>query len=161
MAYSGNRVGYSDPLKKLTDEVNKMITPLTNLESNVGDKSTLSTTDKTSLVKAINELVTTMGNKSSLSTVAKTSLVLAINELVINLGSLSSLKTSDKTSLVNAINNLSDSFNTAEENIANSISALSSSKQDVLASDQIRKITISTGEPTGGSEGDIWFQYSE
>lgn len=29
-----------------------------------------------------------------------------------------------------------------------------------LNSDQIRKITISTNDPSGGSDGDLWFKYS-
>lgn len=39
------------------------------------------------------------------------------------------------------------------------ITALSNNKQDILSADKIRKITISTDEATGGSDGDIWLQY--
>ena len=33
-------------------------------------------------------------------------------------------------------------------------------KQATLASDQIRKVTISSSHPSGGSDGDVWLKYS-
>ena len=76
------------------------------LDAVIGALSSLTTTQKTSLVLAINELVTNAGALSNLTTSAKTNLVSAINELVTNAGALSSLTTSAKTNLVSAINEL-------------------------------------------------------
>ena len=33
-------------------------------------------------------------------------------------------------------------------------------KENTLNADQKRKITISTSAPTGGADGDVWFQYT-
>jgi len=35
-----------------------------------------------------------------------------------------------------------------------------SSEIPTLNADQIRKITVSTSDPSGGSDGDLWFKYS-
>ena len=56
------------------------------MDGDVGDKSTLTTTAKTSLVAAVNEVDGDIGDKTSLDTTAKTSLVAAVNEVNSKLG---------------------------------------------------------------------------
>ena len=86
-----------------------------NALAKIGDPSTLTTTDKSSLVAAINELNAKVGDLSALETTAKSTLIAAINELVQSLsdlgtdvdekiGSLGDLETEDKSNLVAAIN---------------------------------------------------------
>lgn len=77
----------------------------------VGSLSSLTTTDKDSIVDAINEVYTSLSNvKNSigtlqnLNTVDKDSIVEAINEVIGYCGTLAELNTTDKTSLVNAVN---------------------------------------------------------
>jgi cytoskeletal protein CcmA (bactofilin family) len=43
---------------------------------------------------------------------------------------------------------------------ADAISTALSAKEDTLNTDQKRKITISTSDPSGGSDGDIWIKYT-
>lgn len=57
------------------------------------------------------------------------------------IGDRSTLETTEKTTIVGAINELA------------------TGKQESLNSDQIRKITLSTANPSGGSDGDIWIKY--
>ena len=57
------------------------------------------------------------------------------------IGDRSTLETTEKTTIVGAINELA------------------TGKQDALDIDQIRKITLSTADPSGGSDGDIWIKY--
>ena len=70
----------------------------------VGDITTLTTTDKSSLVAAINEIDAVDGNLSSLNTTDKSSMVAAVNEVNNKVGTLSSLNTTNKTNTVAAIN---------------------------------------------------------
>ena len=57
------------------------------------------------------------------------------------IGDKTTLKTTEKTTIVGAINELV------------------TGKQNTLNADQIRKITLSTENPSGGSDGDIWIKY--
>ena len=77
---------------------------ITDILSKIGDISSLTTTDKTSVVNAINEIDGDVGDLSSLTTTDKSSVVNAINEIDGDVGDLSSLTTTDKSSVVNALN---------------------------------------------------------
>lgn len=76
-------------------------------QQNIGDLSTLSTTEHGSLVGAVNELDSDIGSLGTLTTTAKSSLVSAVNELDSDIGVLSSLSTTAQGSLVAAVNELS------------------------------------------------------
>lgn len=76
------------------------------IDTRVGALTSLSTTNKTSIVNAINELDSDIGDKSLLTTTAKTNLVVAVNELDGDVGDKSTLTTTSKTNLVSAINEL-------------------------------------------------------
>lgn len=70
---------------------------------------------------------------------------------------------SDVTELsgdITTIDGQIDAINTAVSGMQTSIGNLQTGKQNVLNADQIRKITISTADPTGGSDGDIWLRYN-
>ena len=69
----------------------------------LGDVSTL-TTVATNAVDAINELDSEIGDLSALTTTDKASTVNAINELDSEIGDIATLTTTDKASVVNAIN---------------------------------------------------------
>lgn len=58
------------------------------------------------------------------------------------IGDKTTLETTEKTTIVGAINELV------------------AGKQNTLNADQIRKITLSTENPSGGSDGDIWIKYA-
>jgi hypothetical protein len=78
-----------------------------------GDLGLLNTTDRTSLIDAINELDSDVGNKTSLTTSAKTNLVAAVNELDADIGNKSLLTTANKTNLVAAVNEI-DAWTTTD-----------------------------------------------
>lgn len=44
--------------------------------------------------------------------------------------------------------------------ISTAIQTALNGKENTLNADQKRKITISTSAPTGGADGDVWFQYT-
>ena len=66
-------------------------------------------------------------------------------------------QTLDKTAV-----GLSNVDNTSDENkpISTATQTALNAKENTLNSDQKRKVTISTLSPTGGSDGDIWLQYT-
>ena len=95
------------------------------VDAKIGDLSSLTTTDTSSIVSAVNEIdsntdnnTSTIGDLSSLTTTSKTNLVSAINEVDGNcdtntsnistnasaIGTLSNLSTTEKSNLVGAIN---------------------------------------------------------
>ncbi len=51
--------------------------------------------------------------------------------------------------------------NIAATNVQAAIVELDMEKEPVLDADQKRKTTISTEEPTGGANGEIWLQYED
>jgi hypothetical protein len=65
----------------LVGAINELQGFRSGLDSDVGTRTSLTTTDKTSLVAAINEIDSDLGTISSLSTTDKASLVAAVNEL--------------------------------------------------------------------------------
>ncbi len=80
------------------------------LDSKIGDLSSLTTTDKSSIVAGVNEINGELGTLSNLTTDSKTNLVSAINEVdshtddnTTNIGTLSNLSTTNKSNLVSAI----------------------------------------------------------
>ena len=105
--------------EKIPDKfINDLNTSVTDINTNIGDLTTLTTTEKSNLVGAINENVSSVsgntsniGDLTSLSTSEKSNLVGAINENVsnissntANIGDLTSLSTANKTNTVSAIN---------------------------------------------------------
>lgn len=76
------------------------------------------------------------------------------------------MSSTDKTKLNGLANTvLTDTINTTSSTVGASATAvktaydLANSKQSVLTTEQTRKITISTSNPSGGVNGDIWFKY--
>ena len=61
-----------------------------------------------------------------------------------------------------ALNDLSDVTisSVADNHILRYNNSNSRFENEILNDDQIRKITISTSSPSGGSDGDIWIKYS-
>lgn len=128
--------------EKIPDKfINDLNTSVTNINTNIGDLTTLITTEKSNLVGAINENTTVisrleeeMGDLSDLTTTAKESLVWAINENVTNIsgneskiGDLSNLTTTNKTNTVSAINEVNSNIG--------SLGALpTSNKSNIVAS---------------------------
>ncbi len=107
--------------QKIPDKfINDLNTSVTNINTNIGDLTTLITLEKSNLVGAINENAVVIsrveeevGNLSDLTTTEKSDLVGAINENVTNIsgnttkiGDLSSLTTTNKTNLVLATNDV-------------------------------------------------------
>lgn len=68
-----------------------------------------------------------------------------------------SLATLDKTAV-----GLSNVDNTSDVNkpVSTATQTALNAKENTLNADQKRKVTISTSAPTGGADGDIWFQYT-
>lgn len=89
---SSDQVGYDNTTSGLTGKNVK--SAIDELDGIIGDKTTLATTDKSSLVNATNEVKSNVGTLSTLTTTVKTSTVAAINENVdkINLLNTNALK---------------------------------------------------------------------
>lgn len=60
----------------------------------------------------------------------------------------------------NAVITSADNVLSALGKLQAQITSLGTSKENTLNSDQKRKVTISSSAPTGGSDGDIWLQYT-
>lgn len=127
----------------------------TVLETDVGNKATLTTADKTSLVGATNELHSNIGSLSSLTTTSTSNLVAAINELKTNVGQLeqgtstliddSALSSAtDKTWSANKITTTVD--NAVAAIVGGAPAALDTLKElaDALGSDASLSTTITT-----------------
>jgi hypothetical protein len=87
-----------------TDTFDQWRVKTNDISSDLGDVSTLATTDTTSVVAAINELDTRVGELLDLDTSEITNVVGAVNELQTELGEPANLTTTAKTSAVDAIN---------------------------------------------------------
>ena len=84
--YNGDMLKIDTAIHGVAESVGSETSRINIIENNIGSLSSLSTTDKTSVVNAINEVDT---NSKSNAT---------------NIGTLSNLTTSNKTSIVNAVN---------------------------------------------------------
>ena len=76
------------------------------LSEDLGDKTTLTTTDKTNIVNAINEINQALKQVESVTDVEQLSILLSGKADKSSLGNLSELNTTQKNNLVNAINEL-------------------------------------------------------
>ena len=65
----------------ISDYISSISADIADIINNMGDITSLTTTDKTSIVNALNEVVSNMGSLLDLDTVDKSSIVAAINEL--------------------------------------------------------------------------------
>jgi hypothetical protein len=112
------------------------------LDEKIGDLSSLTTTDTSSIVGAVNEIdshadtnASAIGNLSNLTTEAKNNLVSAVNEVnaVIDeeIGHLSNLTTEAKSNVVSAINEVDSHADTNASNIG-ILSALTTTAKDNL-----------------------------
>lgn len=81
-----------------------IVSAVNEIDADIGDKNTLTTTAKTDIVAAINEVDSDIGDKTTLTTTAKTDLVSAVNEVDADIGDITTLTTTDKTDVVTAIN---------------------------------------------------------
>lgn len=127
----------------------------TVLETDVGNKATLTTADKTSLVGATNELHSNIGSLPSLTTTATSNLVAAINELKTNIGQLEQgtstliddaapISATDKTWSANKITTTVD--NAVAAIVGGAPATLDTLKElaDALGSDASLSTTITT-----------------
>lgn len=92
-------------------EVTSLINALTTLKRTIGvlsDLSSISTTNRTSLVKALKEVIGWIGTLSSLKTTNKNSLVLAINSLVSDISGVSTRASTNKDSIDKIISLIGD-----------------------------------------------------
>ena len=111
-------VDYNQDMSKIDTGIYNAQAQATINETNIGDLSDLTTTDKLSLVGAINEVnseSSSVGDLQDLTTTSKTSVVSAINEVngkANNIGDLTNLTTTDKTNVVNAVNEVNAKANT-------------------------------------------------
>jgi hypothetical protein len=88
------------------------------LDTNIGDLSTLNTTSNTDLVGAINEVDSDIGDKTLLQTTDKSSVVNAINENTLQLAAIATYIDADRTGVLSAsvaINNLIASSSDGDE----------------------------------------------
>ncbi|WP_202710585.1 hypothetical protein [Sporosalibacterium faouarense] len=134
---------------EFNSQANNVNSQIEDLNGDLGNISSLNTTDKSNAVNAINEvksqgnnigtqitdLNNNVGDISSLNTTDKSNTVNAINELksqkdnlgsevsglVSDIGSLSALATTDKTSLVNSINELFQNVDSGKTDLYSAI----------------------------------------
>ncbi|GMQ64059.1 hypothetical protein [Vallitalea maricola] len=81
-----------------------------------------------------------------------------VNEVKEDIGDKSELKTEEKSSLVGAVNEVSTGMADIANDVSDNTTALAT-KENILNTDQKRKITLSTSSPSGGTNGDIWIKY--
>ncbi len=118
------------------------------VDAKIGDLSSLTTTDKSSIVAGVNEVkseadtnASNIGTLSNLTTDSKTNVVSAINEVdshadtnASNIGTLSNLTTSNKTDLVNAISEVDSHADTNASAIGTMSSLTTTDKSSLVAS---------------------------
>lgn len=100
-------VDYNSDMSKIDAGIHGVDEKAETNEASIGVLSSLTTTDKSSLVGAVNEVngnISGIGNLSNLTTTDKSSLVGAVNEVNGNVGVLSNLTTTAKSNTVSAIN---------------------------------------------------------
>lgn len=110
------------------------------VDSKIGDLSSLTTTDTSSIVSAVNEIdshtdtnTSAIGDLTNLTTTSKTDLVSAINEVDSDIGTLSSLTTDSKTNVVSAINEV-DSHSDSNTSAIGTLSNLNTTNKSNLVS---------------------------
>lgn len=112
--------------------------------------------------QSVEKVVGDLGDKSLLQTVQKSDLVLAINEMVAGFVAHSvedaTINKKGHVQLSNSVSSISQ-FTAATPRAVKDTYDLANGKQDALPIENRRKITFGTAEPTGGSDGDIYFQY--
>lgn len=81
-----------------------------------------------------------------------------INNAVEDIGDKANLSTNNKDNIVNAVNEISTSMADIANEVSSNTTAIET-KENLLNADQKRKITLSTSNPSGGSNGDIWLKY--
>lgn len=99
-------IDLGDKVSLTTTDKSDLVSAVNEVDGDVGDISALTTTEKGSIVGSINELDTDIGDPSALTTTLKTSLVVAVNEVDGEIGDISTLTTTNTTNLVNAINSV-------------------------------------------------------
>ena len=124
-----------------------------------GDK-TFQTLDKTAVG------LSSVDNTSDLNKPISTAVQTALNakQNTITTGTISqyfrgdlSLATLDKTAVgLSNVDNTSD----ANKPVSTATQTALNAKENTLNADQKRKVTISSSAPTGGSDGDVWLQYT-
>lgn len=139
----------------------------TQLANTISDfASTVLATVLTGLSTATNAVITSADNV--LSALGKlqaqiTSLGTS-KENTITAGTTAQYFRGDKTfqTLDKTVVGLSNVDNTSDANkpVSTATQTALNAKENTLNSDQKRKITISSSAPTGGSDGDVWLQYT-
>jgi len=108
-------INTSDTFEQWRVKSNTISVQTNDNTNDIGTISTLTTSDKTSVVNSIIELVLKIGMLPSLNTVANGNIVAAINEVLSDIetisGDLSTLTSTDKNNLVAAINSVIVNYN--------------------------------------------------
>lgn len=111
------------------------------VDEKIGDLSSLTTTDTSSIVSAVNEIdsntdtnTSAIGDLSNLTTTSKTDLVSAVNEVDGDIGTLSSLTTDSKSNVVSAINEIDSHTDTNTSAIGTLSSLTTTAKNNLVAS---------------------------
>lgn len=99
--------------------------------------------------------LTNLTSASPLSGTETTYIVQSGNSRKTTVQDVSNLATKTSVGLGN-VDNTSD----ANKPVSTATQTALDAKENTLNSDQKRKVTISTLSPTGGSDGDIWLQYT-
>ena len=87
-----------------TTDKTDTVAAINEVQAEIGDITTLTTTDKTDTVSAINEVQAEIGDITTLTTTVKSDAVSAINEVQAEIGDITSLSTTDQSDAVAAIN---------------------------------------------------------
>ena len=182
--YVNNYFDNLDVQQEINNKLDEMVEDGTfdvifaQVDEKIGDLSSLTTTDKSSIVAGVNEIkneadtnASNIGTLSSLTTTDKTDLVSAINEVdsktdtnASSIGTLSSLSTTNKSDLVSAITEvdgktasnsskigtMSSLTTTEKANIVGSINeVVSRSSSAISKSGVIHSVEYNSSESTG------------
>ena len=113
--------------------------------------------EKKSREAAITALINeTIGDKTTLSTTDRSTLVAAINEVVKNIGNLGALETDNKTTIVTAINSLKTEFGHELGSLSNTVGSLDSfTGTDLEGSSTVINAIIKENERAKGIESGL------
>ena len=146
--------------------------PKTDLDSGVqtsldkADTALQSVPDASTTQKGIvilNDTLTSESTNEALTANQGKVLDSKINVLSQDLGTVTNLSTIDKSDVVAGVNEVNSSLTThindSDSHVTPTDKSNWNNKQDALPIENRRKITFGTAEPTGGEDGDIYFQY--
>lgn len=169
-------IDYNGDMLKIDNAIYTASTKALEVESNVGNMTDLTTTNKSSLVNALNEVnsqvgtntgnisqntldisdnSTKIGSLTDLSTTYKTNLVGAVNEVNSKVGNLNNLTTEVKNNIVSAINETRKSLDVSVKKSYINATEVNVTNGNLSSIDV--KIAKSTNEDIGKIYGKINF----